>query len=102
MTDPTETIPSQKPPLFDQLKNRLNDTLADYGGESDEEILAEQSRILDRMFRHLVERSTFLSRVDDERLRVALKTQNQYRHTVKEIAKIKETCAVRNSRNNKT
>lgn len=89
MNDPTQNTTPQVPSLLDQLKKRLNDTLADYGEEADEEILAEQSRILDRMFRYLAERSTHTGRIDEERLRVALKTQNQYRYTVKEIARIK-------------
>lgn len=92
----TENTPRNTglPPLPEQLKIHLHDSLARYGDPHPEDVMAEQAAILDRVFRYTFERSVhFSNSVDVQRVTAALKAQNQYRYTIKALKELQEISA---------
>lgn len=89
----TEKTPHKTgiPPLPEQLKIHLTDSLARYGDPHPEDVMAEQAAILDRVFRYTVERSVHYSNsVDIHKVTAALKAQNQYRYTIKTLKTLRD------------
>ncbi len=84
------------PPLPDQLKIRLHDTLSRYGEQDDESLLAEQVQILDRAFRCVVERAIHFR--DVQGVAAALKAQNQCRQTMNALNKLEKLSAEQRKR----
>ncbi len=82
------------PPLPEQLKIHLTDSLARYGDPHPEDVMAEQAAILDRVFRYTIERSVqYSNSVDIHKVAAALKAQNQYRYTIKALKALQDTAA---------